>query len=145
MQIIKGQVKMNSLNYISIFLLLSLMSGCISHASNHSNPRNRCPEYRIAQDRNDTQIVASVKEGANIEELNCVLVEIADKHQFDRQRDYMFAEYLWVTIHLSRDGKVSKEPAAKLRRFVPPYRDRSEGVETDDEFFFSLDEAKSSL
>lgn len=120
---------------------LLLFQGC--HTGDYLQIANAqsCKPYEIIKDDLGIFIEVVVYEKTTEEELKCILVEVANKHQSDKARDYLWSEYLWVEIYLrKKDNTISHNSCGKLRRFVPRKNSTNTTNTENDSFFFSVDE-----
>ena len=118
-------------------LLLLLITYFACFATDGDPVVRDCPSYRIITDWKTTHIKAVVSENVSEAELKCVLVKIADEHQFDPDRDYEMFDNLWVAVHLQRGDQISADPAGKLRRYVPIDRKETEYVPANNKFYLT--------
>lgn len=128
--------------YLGLIILLSTIFGC---SGDNVVATDECPEYQVIEDHKDTQIVSITSSAISEAELKCVLIKIADTHQYDTQRDYLMMDYLWVTVYLKRGEKVSSVPAGRLGRFVPINQTETVYVDGNNEFHLSLSRAIESF
>ena len=138
-------MKRNGYFHFPITFILLLLVGCAGNVESRKLLPIECIDFQIVEDRKDTQIRASVKVDVTEQELQCVLTQIADTHQFDNDRDYLTSDYLWVVVYLNRDGKLSKVPAATVRRTVPFDKSQTEYSEKANRFNFNLTDAQASF
>src|SRR6266404_4529586 len=114
------------------------------------NGDGRAISYEILPDDMNTVIVIGVKADVNERQLRATLAKAADEHQDDDARDYLASMFLWIEASLTKNGRQSSIPAARLRRYVPPGNptqrrrlklDRSRG----DKYEINLGESRRSL
>lgn len=125
---------------LAIIFCLQLFQGChINIGQTENLNMNSCPEYKIIKDDLGVFIEVAVDEEISEDEMRCILIDVANKHQFDKARDYLWSEYLWVEIYLrKKELKISSNPCAKLRRLVPKDKSKNNSY-PEDKFFFSTD------
>lgn len=125
---------------LEIFFCLLIFQGCDTNISHSENLNvSSCQKYQIIKDDLGIFIEVAVDKKISEDQMRCILVDVADKHQFDKARDYLWSNYLWVEIYLREKGsKMSQNTCARLRRFVP--KDELKNTSNpEDKFFFSIE------
>ena len=141
----------NQLNVLIFLLSMSIsLGGCDrSAAKNQARAETQPLPYKILYDEMTAKMSIGVDSEINEEQLKATLRQAADDHQNDAARDYLVADNLWVDAYLVLQEKRSSVPAGRLGRYVPPRnpnaKDEDTATQKEDQFLFTLLEAKRSL
>jgi len=115
-------------------IIVGLASACIRDDSEAASISAHCPDYQIFEDQLITFIKVSTPPTKNKADMKCILTKVANDHQDDLKRDYLFFDYLWIELYFKEGDIRTPTPAARLRRHVPaPVRKE---IPQEDQFYF---------